>query len=166
MLILPEELREKLKEPIGKLLDGKNFIKLISKEKYIVSIGDIVTYTLLENNILPIFCIVDFHTRRGKCSEIIIKKIKSFGNKSIVIENKAGTISKKLIESIKNEYKKPKIGNLRIEIKGEEDLASLPAIYYAPSDVTIIYGLPDKGVLVVKPTNIIKDKIKEIFDKM
>ncbi|MCK4902903.1 MAG: DUF359 domain-containing protein, partial [Thermoplasmatales archaeon] len=48
----------------------------------------------------------------------------------------------------------------------EEDLASLAAIYMAPSDVTIIYGLPDKGVLVIKPTPENKRLVKEILDKM
>ena len=53
-----------------------------------------------------------------------------------------------------------------IEIDGEEDLAALPAILLAPGDVTIIYGLPDKGVLVVKPTPKNKQLVKEILNKM
>ena len=63
-------------------------------------------------------------------------------------------------------YENLEIGSLRIEIEGEEDLASLAAIYLAPSDVTIIYGLPDKGALVVKPTRENKKFVKEILDKM
>ncbi|MCK4233734.1 DUF359 domain-containing protein, partial [candidate division WOR-3 bacterium] len=33
-------------------------------------------------------------------------------------------------------------------------------------DVTIIYGLPNRGVVVVKPTEEHKRKVKEILDKM
>jgi uncharacterized protein (UPF0218 family) len=33
-------------------------------------------------------------------------------------------------------------------------------------DATIIYGLPDKGVLVVKPTKKIKNKVKKVLEIM
>ena len=56
--------------------------------------------------------------------------------------------------------------SLRIEIEGEEDLAALPAIWLAPRDVTIIYGLPDKGVVIAKSNDENKKKAKEILDKM
>ena len=37
----------------------------LKNEKYIVSVGDQVTYTLIKNNIKPVFCIVDFKTKRN-----------------------------------------------------------------------------------------------------
>ena len=163
---LPDNLRDFLKEPIGQLVNEKDLINLLKKEKYIVSIGDMVTYTILKHEIEPVFCIVDYKTRRGECSEEIIDLIKSFGKKSIVIDNPAATITDDLWNVIKIAYENLEIGSLRIEIQGEEDLASLAAIYLAPSNVTIIYGLPDKGVLVVKPTPENKRLIKEVLDKM
>ena len=166
MRVLPDNLRDLLKEPIGQLVNEKELLKLLRKEKYIVSIGDLVTYTLLKHEIEPVFCIVDFKTRRGECSSEIIDIIKSFGKKSIVVQNPPATISDDLWNVIEMAYKNLGIGSLRIEIEGEEDLASLAAIYMAPSDVTIIYGLPDKGVLVVKPTRENKKFVKEILDKM
>jgi len=166
MRVLPDNLRDLLKEPIGQLVDEKELLKLLKKEKYIVSIGDLVTYTLLNHEIEPVFCIVDFKTRRGECSSEIIDIIKSFGKKSIVVQNPPATISDDLWNVIEMAYENLEIGSLRIEIEGEEDLASLAAIYLAPSDVTIIYGLPDKGVLVVKPTRENKKFVKEILDKM
>jgi uncharacterized protein (UPF0218 family) len=36
----------------------------------------------------------------------------------------------------------------------------------APPDVTIIYGLPNKGVVVVKASDENKQKVKEILDEM
>jgi len=166
MRVLPDNLRDLLKEPIGQLVNEKELLKLIRKEKYIVSIGDLVTYTLLKHEIEPVFCIVDFKTRRGECSSEIIDLIKSFGKKSIVVQNPPATISDDLWNVIEMAYENLGIGSLRVEIEGEEDLASLVAIYLAPSDVTIIYGLPDKGVLVVKPTRENKKFVKDILDKM
>jgi len=163
---LPDNLRDFLKEPIGQLVNEKDLINLLKKEKYVVSVGDMVTYTILKYEIEPLFCIVDYKTRRGECSSEIIDVIKSFGKKSIIIDNPPATITDDLWNVIKIAYENLEIGSLRIEINGEEDLASLATIYLAPSNVTIIYGLPDKGVLVVKPTPENKQLIKEVLDKM
>ena len=166
MRVLPDNLRDLLKEPIGQLVDEPGLLNLLKKEKYIVSVGDMVTYTLLKHEIEPFFCIVDFKTRRGSCSLEIKDLIKSFGKKSIIVRNPPATISDDLWNIIEMAFENLSEGGLRIEIDGEEDLASLAAIYLAPSDVTIIYGLPDKGVLVVKPTPENKKRVKEILDKM
>ena len=166
MKVLPEDLRDFLKKPMGQLVDEKELINLLRNVKYTVSIGDMVTYTILKHGIEPIFCIVDFKTRRGKCSDEIIEQIRSYGKKSIVVKNPPATITDDLWNVIEMAYENLEDDPLRIEIEGEEDLASLAAIYMAPSDVTIIYGLPDKGVLVVKPTNENKRLIKDILDKM
>ncbi len=167
MRVLPEELRGLLKTPIGRLArDDDELLTLLKNERYVVSVGDLVTYTILKNDIEPVFCVVDFHTRRGECSEDIVNMIRSFGKKSVVVENPAGCISDDLWNVIEIAYENLDQGSLRIEIKGEEDLASLAAIYLAPEDVTIIYGLPDKGVLVVKANTENKMKAKEVIDKM
>ena len=166
MHILPDKLRDLLKTQVGKLVDEKGLVELLRNEKKIISIGDHVTYTLLKHDIEPSFCVVDFKTKRGECSKEIIEVLKSFGKKSIVVENPAGTLSDDLFNTIKLAVENLEIGSLRIEVVGEEDLASLPAIYYAPPDATIIYGLPNKGVLVVKPTKEMKDKVREVLDEM
>ena len=158
-------MRDLLKGQIGRLVDEKQLIEILKDEKKVVSIGDQVTYTLLKHDVEPFFCIVDYHTRRGECSGDIIKVLKSYGKKTIKVDNPAGTITDDLWNVIKLAYN-DNTHSLKIEVNGEEDLASLPAIYLAPVDVTIIYGLPDKGVLVVRPTKENKDKVKKVLDKM
>jgi len=168
MRLLPDGLRDKLKEPIGNFfVDEQKLLSFLKNEKYIVSVGDQVTYTLLKNNILPIFCVVDFKIKRGFYSPVFKKLIKSFGKKTVRVKNLQGEISDELWSAIKNAYDLFEKGSLRIEVVGEEDMASLAAIYLAPrSDVTIIYGLPDKGVVVVKSTDENKLKVKEVLDEM
>lgn len=166
MRVLPNNIRHLLKEPVGQLVNERELIKRLRSEKYIVSIGDIVTYTILKNEIKPIICIIDYKTRRGKVSSEIVNTIKSFGKKNILINNPAATISDELWNILEKSLKNYENISLRIEIDGEEDLASLAVVYLAPSDVTIIYGLPDKGVLIIKPTSENKKKAKQILDKM
>jgi len=166
MKILPDNLRNIAREPIGLLVQEKELIEILKKEKKIVSVGDTVTYTLLKNNIQPVFCVVDYKTRRGNCSEEIINKIKLFGEKTVSVNNPPACITDELWNAIKNAYKIIDNTKTLIEVEGEEDLASLAAIYLAPEDVTIIYGLPDKGVLVVRSNNENKRIVKDLLDKM
>ena len=166
MHILPDDLRAILKEPIDKLVDERGLLKLLKKEKYIVSVGDQVTYTLLKHNIEPVFCIVDFKIKREHSPSDIKNMIQSFGKKNVVIRNPPGCISDDLWNAIETAYDDLEKGSLLIVVEGEEDLAALPAIFLAPKDVTIIYGLPNKGVVVVKSTEENKRKVKEILDKM
>jgi len=166
MRVLPENLRKELKKPIGKVLNEDELIDLLKKEKFIVSIGDIVTYTILKHNIEPSFCIVDYNTRRGKCDNKIVKKIKSYGDKEFLIKNPPGTITDELWDAINYAFKSIENFSIRIEVIGEEDLSSLAVIHMAPPNVTIIYGLPDKGVLVIKSTPENKKLVKEVLEKM
>ena len=167
MRVLPDNLRDLLKKPMGELVDEQKLLEIIDEEDFVVSVGDQVTYTLLKNDIEPIFCIVDYKTRRGDFPSEFIQRIKSFGDEVLEVENPQGCITDELWDAIEESFYNATDGiTTRIEVDGEEDLASLAVIFMAPEDVTIIYGLPDKGVLVVKPTDEIKNKVKEVLEKM
>ena len=163
---LPDELRETLKEPIGRLVGEEELLRLLAGEKYIVSVGDQVTYTLLTHHIEPIFCVVDFKVKRSSYAGDMRNMIKSFGDKVMVVKNPPACISDDLWHAIEAAYRHLEKGSMRIEVDGEEDLATLPAVFLAPRDVTIIYGLPNKGVVIVKALEKYKQKVKEILDKM
>jgi len=166
MRVLPDSLRDKLREPIGLLVDEDELLKLLEKEKYVVSIGDQVTFTLLKHDVVPIFCVVDFKIKRGVVSSVVKDMIRSFGKKTVMVNNPSGCVSDDLWKAVEEAYKVLEKGSLRIEVVGEEDLAALPAIFLAPGDVTIIYGLPNKGVVFVKASDENKIKVKEILDEM
>ena len=71
MRVLPDFLRDELKKPIGRLVNEEELLNILPDEKFIVSVGDQVTYTLLKHNIEPVFCVVDFKIKRDRChSEI------------------------------------------------------------------------------------------------
>ena len=166
MYVLPDDLKDTLKEYIGDLVDEPGLLKLLKKEKYIVSVGDKVTYTLLKNGIIPILCIVDYKLERKTYSSEMKAFIQGFCTIRLQIKNPAGTITDELWDAIKTVFKQLKNKPVCIEVEGEEDLASLAAIYLAPGGVTVIYGLPNKGVVVVKVTTAHKQKVKEVLDRM
>ena len=163
---LPESLRETLKEPIGFLLNEKELFDYIEESKQkIVSVGDLVTYTLLTHHITPFFCIVDNHTQRHDLDSSKIDLIHAYGTKKISVNNPAGVITHELWDHIDTLLKNHE-ENVLVEVNGEEDLSALAVILLAPSDVTIIYGMPDKGVVVVPATEHHKQKVKKIIAQM
>jgi uncharacterized protein (UPF0218 family) len=164
---LPSSYREILKEPIGILVSEEGLFDILSKETKVVSIGDQVTYTLLCKNIFPLFCIIDYQIKRKENIKKINDKLCSYGKIIKNVVNPPGVITYDLWSSIEDAYGHLDKGiPLRIEVTGEEDLAALPAILLAPKNVTIIYGLPDRGVVVVPSTEEHKQKVKEILAKM
>jgi uncharacterized protein (UPF0218 family) len=166
MYVLPDDLKDTLKGYIGDLVDEPGLLKLLKKEKYIVSVGDKVTYTLLKHGINPILCIVDYKLERKPYPSEMKAVIQRFSTIRLQIKNPPGTITDELWDAIKTVFKNIKNGPVCIEVEGEEDLASLAAIYLAPGGVTVIYGLPNKGVVVVKATTAHKQKVKEVLDRM
>jgi GTP-dependent dephospho-CoA kinase len=166
MYVLPENLKDTLKKHMGKLVDEPTLLKLLKKEKAIVTVGDKVTYTVLKHGFTPLLCIVDFILERKQYPEEMKKLIQMFGLIHLKIKNPPGTITDELWDAIQTVYQNPQNGPICIEVDGEEDLASLAAIYLAPRGVTVIYGLPNKGVVVVSATDAHKQKVKEVLDKM
>ncbi|MEM4258341.1 MAG: DUF359 domain-containing protein [Candidatus Thermoplasmatota archaeon] len=167
MYFLPDALRDKLKEPIGCLVDEPTLISRVKNTPYLVSIGDKVTYTVLSYDIQPCLAIVDFILERQPYPAAMKMKIQTFTNNHIKVKNPAGMITEELWNAIDSFYLTMKTGKpLLIEVDGEEDLASLAAIYLAPRDVTIIYGLPNKGVLIVTPSKINKKKVEDVLKIM
>jgi uncharacterized protein (UPF0218 family) len=166
MYVLPDRLKDTLKGYIGQLVDEPTLLRLLKTEKHIVSVGDRVTYTLLTHGITPVLCIVDFVLERKTYPSEMKALIKGFGTTHLSIKNPPGTITDELWNAIKTVFSHLENGPTCIEVKGEEDLASLAAIYLAPRGVTVIYGLPNKGVVVVKASATHKHKVKEVLDQM
>jgi uncharacterized protein (UPF0218 family) len=172
IFLLNKRLRKKLKQPLGLLISGipehtmnelKNkIIKL--KPKIIISVGDEVTKNILTHNIPLNIAIID-----GKIMRKTIKPIKLHCQKTYIIKNTPGTLSydsfkiiKKVIETqelIKKEITK-------IFVKGEEDLLTLLAVFFAPIGSLITYGQPCEGIVIIYVNKKIKEKVKLILKEM
>lgn len=154
---LPDELRKELSTCPGEI---KKEIRRVGK--LCIAVGDFVVKEMISSGALPDIGIVDYKTRRGK----VEWKYEGF-DLLLKVKNPAGTITKDLISTIDVAIKSTTKGwKVLIEIDGEEDLASIPAIILAPLDTTIIYGLPDIGACYIKVDENIKEKAKKVIEIM
>ena len=154
MLKLPDHLRDKLKKPFGKIYKD---IPHINGE--LITVGDVVTKSALEKNMRIKLAIFDLKTKRNipvKLNHKFKRLFKTF--------NPPGYISDDAIEKIKyiSQLNDDDIG---LYVDGEEDLLALAVIKYFPKNIFLAYGLPDKGVVLLKITDELKKEINEILNK-
>jgi uncharacterized protein (UPF0218 family) len=89
-----------------------------------------------------------------------------YGKTVVKVRNPPGTISDELWGTLEEVFAHPELYPVRVEVEGEEDLASLAAIALAPGGATIIYGLPNRGVVVVSATPEHKKKVFDVLQRM
>jgi len=170
LLLLPDELRSSLKEPLGRLYkgNGQECITAMEKEllfaKKVVAIGDMTAFYLLKASVVPDLLVVDNKTKRMPVSDHIIKMLDHESYKTIRVKNPAATISKDLIDLIQDSLNSDE--HVKIVVEGEEDLATLPAILYAPMGSVVVYGQPNEGSVLVNVTPERKLYIEEFMKRM
>ena len=86
-------------------------------------------------------------------------QITKIGNKVIKISNPAATITQALWDAVESAVNDK--GSVRIEVNGEEDLATIPCVILAPIGTVIVYGMPNQGLVVAR----VDEKRKELAQK-
>ncbi|UCF07417.1 MAG: DUF359 domain-containing protein [Thermoplasmata archaeon] len=162
-LLLPDELRDELKVPLGKVVSESKLLNIIKNFDKVVTVGDLCSLTLYRMDVVPDIACVDFQTRRGEVAQMR-EEIQKIGQIVINVNNPAGEITRELWDAVLRAYKSP--APVRIEVLGEEDLAALPCIWLAPEGTAVVYGLPDVGLVVVFADSEVKMKVKDVLDKM
>ena len=161
---LPDSLRNQLKIPLGILLpigqDNKeNIQKYLSDNSYIITVGDRTTEKMIEYGIIPSLQIIDGFEKRKK------REFPKLGNASeLIINNPASEITFQSIEIIKKSFtlNTP----IRLTVNGEEDLLVLPVCIHAPENSVILYGQPNKGLVLVEINTEIRNKAQTLLDMM
>jgi len=154
--ILPEKLKKELRRPIGVTILGgrkqvlKKFKQFVGRRKFqrIITVGDYCSFEIPSD--VKIF---DGRVRR--------KKIKRSFPYSFSVRNPAGTIQKDVWGKIKAGIK----GKKNIFVKGEEDLLVIPSLLTAPENSLVIYGLPGKGICLVKNSSKNKAIFRDILER-
>ena len=163
---LTEELRHKLKQPLGKLIKGNEEITLESLKKIvekinpklIISVGDIVSRSILKIPVLVNVRIIDNRAMRKNLEFFDFKNKKTFH-----AHNPAGSIEIMAWQAIKEAIKSE---DALVIIDGEEDLLALVAVIESPNNSLVIYGQPKEGIVVIKVDETTKREAKEIIDSM
>lgn len=172
-LKLPEALRPLLQKPIGVLLEGDEnnpvqVLPAVSKmlqgsDAFLATIGDEVSMTFQKAGIRIDLAIVDFRVKRED-KYAHTRELGFTKEPDSTIENPQGTMSATLFQEVKK-VKSPYI----IRILGEDDLATLAVILFAPLGANIFYGQPGQGIVYVHVTEELKSKVRDIvlqFDKV
>jgi hypothetical protein len=167
------ELRIKLKDPFGTLIQGTfdetmgKMKELIEQEKppKLISVGDVVSLNLHKHNINPQLTIIDNKSLRCQAMPETARV-----EKTVEVINPQGTITKEAALAIKEAIERSE--HTHIVVDGEEDLLTLIVVLFAPKNSVVVYGQPHRGIVVVKVTPQKKAQVKkflkamEIFEKL
>jgi len=170
LLLLPDELRSVLKEPLGKLCrgDGLDCVRAMERDleraHKLVAVGDMTAYYLLKAGVVPDLLIVDNKTKRMPVSDQVLDELDHKSYKTMPVQNPAATLSGDLMDLIRESIQGQ--DKIKIIVEGEEDLATLPAILYAPLGSAVVYGQPNEGSVLVDVTAEKKLHIEELIKRM
>lgn len=161
---LPDSLRDQFKTPLGVLLpigeDNKeNIQKYLSKNSYVVTVGDQTTEKMINFGLIPSLQIIDGFEKRQK------RDLPKLGSATeLKIDNPATEITVESVEMIKKAFSMT--SPVRITVFGEEDLLVLPVCIHAPDNSIVLYGQPNEGLVLVQITTEIRNKAQTLLDLM
>ena len=156
-------MRSHLREPLGKIVTGADLENELDKSVKCIVVGDESAITLNKYNYDIKLAIVDFQTQRRKDEELKTE-VKKIGNKVLKVNNPPATITDELWAAIEQGLTDP--GSVRIEVTGEEDLAFIPCMILAPEDAVVIYGYPNKGLVLAWVNSKNKKLAQEALESM
>ena len=165
---LPENIRGFLKKPYGTLYngDGPEVVALfrdeLERSPFIIAVGDVTTANLIEAGVFPDLCLVDRLTKRSPVSRNVSEKTSRDVYDDVFIKNPAGSITEELIGAVSESISAGR--RIRINVDGEEDLATIPAIALCDIGTAVLYGQPDEGLVFVKVTDEKKAEMASLLE--
>jgi len=153
-----------MKTPLGILLpeshaDKSNIKKYLTKDSYVITVGDRTTEKMIRFDLVPSLQIVDGQEKREK------REPPKLSNATeLTVDNPAAEITPQSVAMIKKAFtlQVP----VRIFVNGEEDLLVLPACIHAPENAVVLYGQPNQGLVIVRITPEIRNKVQRLLDLM
>jgi uncharacterized protein (UPF0218 family) len=161
---LPNNLRDKLKKPLGFLIKDsdttkENILKNIPASSFVITVGDATTEKLLKYGIVPSLQIVDGVEKRIK-RDLPSGIVKT----TLSCINPPAEITIESLNTIKIAFQSQK--PIRIAVTGEEDLLVLPVVVLAPENSVVLYGQPNEGLVIVPINAEMRNKAQSIMDSM
>lgn len=153
-----------MKTPLGVLLpesqaDKSNIEKYLSKDSYVITVGDRTTEKMINFGLIPSLQIIDGLEKREK------REPPKLSNATeLTVDNPAAEITSQSIAMIKKAFTLQ--SPVRLFVNGEEDLLVLPACIHAPENAVVLYGQPNQGLVIVRITPEIRNKAQRLLDLM
>jgi hypothetical protein len=148
MLRLPKSLRSEFKEPFGPVYTDADDL-LAEVDGPLVAVGDVVTAHLLRAGKTPDVAVVDGRTKRESVSAETAAALDELPS-GTAVENPAGELSESILRALTEAIDAP--GPQVLDVDGEEDLVTLPAVVAAPDGASVVYGQPDVGMVRIRVT--------------
>ncbi|MEN3035691.1 MAG: DUF359 domain-containing protein [Candidatus Methanosuratincola sp.] len=163
-LKLPESLRQELAKEYGILLagsPGENAARAIERfmskrPPKVIVVGDFTLKSLIDRGFVPDIAVYDRRTKRSGFRDIDLPP-------SCTVRNPPGTITDEAVSAIKVALGSK--GRIAICVEGEEDLLSIPAILLSPVGSVVVYGIPDRGMMLVEADEETKKRVKSVLDR-
>ncbi len=151
-LVMPDSLRSELAQPLGTILSGSRIREtLAATTGPAIAVGDMTAKTVLEAGLTPALMIIDHKVNRRKYDELapLLKERKIPVTR---VQSGPGYISGEALRRIRAILDDPSRQPAVLEVDGEDDLLTLPAVLYAPRNATVYYGQPPVEVWGCGPT--------------
>lgn len=169
-LTMPEDLREELQKPLGRLFagdQGDHSKAMIQIKAYLheykpvitIAVGDIVTASMEAAGITPDVAVIDGQTQRQPIAQGVVP------SKTFI--NPRGTLYKDTVDALYKKIHSYLLTHKHVSmyVQGEEDLLALPSIVFSPLHSLIMYGMANQGVVIVEVTEESKEWARVMIDK-
>ncbi len=168
--LLPKSLAFALKKPLGLLVcegresAAKKVARILKKAKptKTIAVGDVALSNLAKEGAAIDLGFADLKTMRKKRFQAVREL--GFGFQELLVcRNPKSSVSRSLALAAKRAISSG--GKTLIRVFGEEDLAVLPAVLFAPLGSVVIYGQPGRGLVVVRVGEKEKEKIARLLSR-
>ena len=165
-LSLPDPARDAMREPLGPVIPESDLVLHVRRSDTIITVGDMVTVTLVNAGYQVALALFDFKTKRNDHRDFR-ERLQNLPGDRARAKNPPATITKELWTRLEDAILKVNTGGqVLLEVDGEEDLGALPVIILAPDGAKVLYGMPDRGIVVVTVDKHTRRMAKRLLDLM
>jgi uncharacterized protein (UPF0218 family) len=140
-------MRGELGAPFGKVVQERELLEELPRCQILVSVGDIISTSLINKGVIPHLTVYDRRNERREL-EALRHPADLLPVPEKVVENPAGMITPQLVQALREGMEGG--SKVKVRVEGEEDLAALVCAAIAPVGSCLVYGLPGKGVVLVR----------------
>ena len=163
---MPERLRPRLAAGFGIIIEGRDE-EVLSRAKEVlrgcrgvIAVGDVVCASL-HKHLGRVGCIIDGKTLRKEVGV----ETPPHAFPILRARNPRSHITSEAWAAVKELLRLMEQGNFpALIISGEEDLLVIPAVINAPEGYCIVYGMPGKGIGVVRVDESVREEASRILE--